>query len=578
MSNNNMNDAVNKAKQAAEKAQEYSNRSQTAEEREKRIRRDKERNNMPLISQQTNNKKNSTSGKRKRPQTRPHNKRQVSGYKDADQTRQVNMHEAYPNVELAQDGYSKNIYGRTIAVILIIISLVTLVTMWLYNILPFKIRLIITASLIILAVIVYVLSSKGRYSKSTRVAGSTIGTITVVILSLITYLLFTGIGFLDSLHFKTETVEFEIRVMENSPLQEVAELHDGNFAIASVEKEENLEQALEIISKENNVSLNVASYGNYIDTAGSLYSGETDAMLFNRAYIDSLAQAYPEFEQETRVLGTTDISIEVKVKQLVKSVNTSKDSFNMYISGIDTYGDISTVSRSDVNIIMTVNPTTKTILLTSIPRDTYLPIYGTQGSDKLTHAGIYGIESSIGTISQFIETDINYYTRVNFTSLIELVDLLGGIEIENPEEFSTTSYYFPQGTIYLNGDEALAFSRERYNLAEGDIGRGKNQLRVIEGMVKKATSPAILSQANELMDRFNEVAETNMPAKDISNLINVQLSDNSSWNFEKMTLDGYGSQELPSYAMPGQALYMYVPDQESANTIRLTIDEVMRKK
>lgn len=575
MSTNNLNDAVNKAKEAAAKAQEYSNRKQREEERAERIRRDQERRKIPLVSPVGKREQPSTSINRK-PKTKKASSRvqQASVY-PYQQAGQSDFNQEKDESGQGEVAYHKNSYGRAISKIIMILSLGLLAIIWLYNVLPFKSRMIFTASLLILVLVLLTLSKKGHYSKSARSATSVIGTISLVILLLITYLLLTGIGFLNSLYLRHDTVEYEIRVMQSSPLQSLAELDGGVIASSDLEKEKDLEQAIDNIRSDNNLTtLTMQTFSDYIEATGALYTGQTDAMLYNKAYLESLRLTYPEFEQETRVLGTTKVKI--KVKQLLKSVNTSKDAFNMYISGIDSYGDLTMVSRSDVNIIMTVDPRTKTILLTNIPRDTYLPIYGTPGSDKLTHAGIYGIESSVGTISQFLATDINYFTRVNFTSLIELVDALGGIEVDNPEAFTSwDGHWFPQGRISLNGEEALAFSRERKSLSEGDIGRGKNQLRVIEGMVNKAISPEVIPYANELMNRFNEVAQTNMPTKDISNLINVQLSDNSSWKFETITLKGSGTMELPSYAMPGQALYMYQPDQGSVFEIQQKIKEIV---
>ena len=276
--------------------------------------------------------------------------------------------------------------------------------------------------------------------------------------------------------------------MQDSPLYEYTDLNGNVVGVSSAEKEENINSAQDQLSKQHKINFNIMKTNSFVDNVNALYNGEVDAILFNASDYDSITSIYPDFEEETRLLGTA----EVKGKLMLKPnrVNTNIEGFNMYISGIDTYGELASVSRSDVNIIVTVNPNTKKILMTTLPRDSYVEIYGTDGGkDKLTHAGIYGIESSVNTIANFLQTDINYYSRVNFSSLIALVDVLGGIEVENPYAFPTNDgrYYFEQGTIYLDGDQALAFSRERYNLPEGDKERGRNQMRVIEGMINKVT-------------------------------------------------------------------------------------------
>ncbi len=586
---------IDNAREAAERARAYERHMQLQEEREERMQKDERRRNIPLVKP----KRVSPAGQANynqqiRPQrmktnhgaARPQNDRRQGAtrqYKGTPGNVRPNSARNSFQTQVAQysreeQEYRKNVYGFLVAVIATVLSFAIIAALWLVNILPVVPRSIITGSLLILCIVIFILAAKGQYSKKTRISGNVIGTIFLVLIMIISYALFRGLGFLNSLHTINEKVSFEVRVMQDSPLQSIHDLDGRTVGIVGSEKEENILKAIDSLSTKNGIQLSTEKYANYTEAVDALYTGNAEALLFNNAKTESLKEAYPDFENETRVLYTE--TVEINISNLVKSVNTSKESFNLYISGIDTYGEIESVSRSDVNIIMTVNPKDKTILLTNIPRDTYVHIYGTDGGyDKLTHAGIYGIETSVGTLEELLDTKINYFARVNFTSLIELVDVLGGVELENPVEFTTRdgNHYFPAGWISLNGEEALAFSRERYNLAAGDIDRGKNQLRVIEAMINKATQPEILSKADELMSRFDEVAETNMPAKDISNLVNAQLSNNSSWSFETITLKGTGRSDLPSYNMPGSALYMYDPDPQSVQEIQNKIQEKLNQ-
>lgn len=249
-----------------------------------------------------------------------------------------------------------------------------------------------------------------------------------------------------------------------------------------------------------------------------------------------------------------------------KDIVTSKP-FNLYISGIDTYGDIGTVSRSDVNIVATINPQTRRILLTTIPRDSYVRIAGGGNNqyDKLTHSGNYGITSSIQTIAQLLKINMDTYVRINFTSFIKIVDEINGIEVYNPIEFQTDSkQVFKKGRIHLNGKDALTFSRERHNLAGGDNDRGVNQERVITGIFDKMTTPSILNNYLGVLEVLSNSMQTNISQASIRDLVNQLIDDSGYWKIDSQSISGKGETgQLPSYAMPNSQLYMYVLDDQS---------------
>lgn len=263
------------------------------------------------------------------------------------------------------------------------------------------------------------------------------------------------------------------------------------------------------------------------------------------------------------------------------TINTN-DSFSIFISGIDTEGDITQTSRSDVNIVATINPHTRKILLTTIPRDAYvaIPLGGQDEMDKLTHAGNYGPEASMGAVAALLDTEIKAYVRINFTSFIKGIDTLGGITVNNPEVF--TSYdgkTFNAGVIQLNGDDALSYSRERKSLTAGDVDRGRNQQRVIQGIVDKASSIRSLSGLEAALDLIGTSIDTNMSQSTVRSLINRQLNNPSGWETESYTLTGKGSTGThPSYAMPSAKLYMYLLDDTSVERATRQINDHKRAR
>lgn len=255
----------------------------------------------------------------------------------------------------------------------------------------------------------------------------------------------------------------------------------------------------------------------------------------------------------------------------IQKAAVTDEPFNVFLSGIDTSGVLSAVSRSDVDMILTVNPRAKRILVTTIPRDSYMRIArgGKNQYDKLTHSGNYGVDSTRETLENFFDIKIPYYFRVNFDSLVQIVDIIGGITVDNPEAFVyPPNYKFPKGKIDLDGENALRFARERYGLKDGEMARGRNHVRIIEAMIQKMTSPSILLNYTNLLSLIEKQVQTNMPEKMMVNLINAQIADNSGWKIESQQLQGTSTMGYPSYAMPDSNLYMLIPSQESKRDIQ----------
>ncbi|MFS9143323.1 LCP family protein [Streptococcus infantis] len=366
-----------------------------------------------------------------------------------------------------------------------------------------------------------------------------------------------------------------VAVLADSEIGNVSQL--SSVTAPTKTDAENIKKLLDDIKTSQNKDLKVEDSSSYLAAYKSLLAGETKAIVLNSVFENLIEQEYPDHAQKIKKIYT---------KELTKTVEAPKSSqnkaFNIYISGIDTYGPISSVSRSDVNIIMTVNQETKKILLTTTPRDAYVPIAdgGNNQNDKLTHAGIYGVDASIHTLENLYGIDLNYYARLNFTSFLKLIDLLGGVDVNNDQEFTSLhgNYHFPVGNVHLDSERALGFVRERYSLANGDGDRGRNQQKVISAIVQKLTSAEALKNFDDIMQSLQDSVQTNMPPETMVSLVNAQLVSGGKYTVITRDLKGTGRMDLPSYAMPDSSLYMLEVDPNSLETLKTEIKDIMEGK
>ncbi|UUM58710.1 LCP family glycopolymer transferase CpsA [Streptococcus suis] len=337
---------------------------------------------------------------------------------------------------------------------------------------------------------------------------------------------------------------------------------------------DNIQALLDNLSQTKNLSLTPTKTDSYLDAYQKMLAGESQAMVLNGVFADILSAEDPDFD--TKVKKIYSFTLTKKVETAVNQ--PTGDVLNIYISGIDTYGPISTVSRSDVNIIMTINQATKQVLLTTTPRDSYVAIAdgGQNQKDKLTHAGVYGVEASMHTLENLYDIDIHYYARVNFTSFLKLIDLVGGVDIVNDQAFTRGSHDFPVGTIHLDSEKALMFVRERYSLQGGDNDRGKNQEKVIAALIQKLSRPENLTNYQSIINNLQDSIQTNMSLETMMKLVNTQMESSGSYTVQSQALQGTGSTGLlPSYAMPGYQLYMMEVNPDSLNQMKAAMQAVM---
>lgn len=463
-------------------------------------------------------------------------------------------------------------------------SAFTCLTLFRYGVLPLRHRLLILTSLIVLNLIITALVLLGFARKKYAWLGLASALLSLLLAGGVLYYLQTGLATLRELSTGGSGVTtrnyMSLRVLKDSPIQTLDDLNGKRVAAAYSADKANVEQLYAKVSQEHGAVFTVRDALSYPETVRQLYELQAEAIVFNESYLPLILEQHPAFESETRVIAQFELET-VSAPETKSRARAASEPFSVYISGIDTSGPIETASRSDVNLIMTVNPQTKTILMVSVPRDSYvsIPGEGGDGYDKLTHAGIYGVETSRETLARLFGVEIDYWLRVNFSSVVQIVDLLGGVEVDNPTAFTgPNAYHFDSGHIYLNGDQALSFARERYSLAGGDLSRGQNQIRLIEGIVRRLSAGEVLANFSSILSVAEKSIQTNMTTREILQLVNVQLERPGEWNFKTMQLSGHGETGLSSYAMPGWELYMYVLDEDSVRAISQAMIDVMGGK
>lgn len=370
----------------------------------------------------------------------------------------------------------------------------------------------------------------------------------------------------------TETEEYYIVVRKDSDYE----------AIEDIENEEvYLFQVVDDVKEEidSKVTVNYKTEDSLTDLGNNLINEDINIIFISSVQYDILDEEIEDFKDDTKIIYTAKHELEKRDADTSNSKYTIDNGvFNVYISGIDTSGSISNVSRSDANIIATINTNTHEVLLTSIPRDYYVTLHSYGAKDKLTHSGIYGINETIATVEDLLDVDINYYVRVNFTTVIKLVDTLGGVDINSEYDFTTTEgYHFNKGYNHVNGEQALAFSRERQAFASGDNQRVRNQQLVIEAIIKKVlNSNTILTKYTSILNSLEGSFQTNIKQEEISGLVKDQISNMSSWTIKSNSLKGTGANS-PTYSMGSQLLYVMVPDSTSVTNAKQEIEEVMGK-
>lgn len=458
-------------------------------------------------------------------------------------------------------------------ILFVVILAILLVNIYRYKILDFHyVNHLLTGVSLLIAVTTAILI----WRRKAKILTSIVLLISLLVASLGMLGLQEVIDFSTRLNSNASVSEYEMSVLvpvdsEITDIKQVTSL----LAPANYDQE-NIQSLLDDIASMKSVDVPTQATESYLTAYQAMLAGQGQAMVLNGVFTNILESEDPDFSSKVKKIYSFTITKQVSSP----AEQISGDSFNVYISGIDTYGPISSVSRSDVNIIMTVNRKTNKILLTTTPRDSYVAIAdgGQNQYDKLTHAGIYGVDASVHTLENLYGIDISNYIRLNFTSFLQLIDLVGGVDVENTQDFTAGGHHFPLGTVHLNAEQALVFVRERYSLADGDNDRGKNQEKVIAALIKKLSSPENLTNYQAILKGLEGSIQTDLSLETIMELVNTQLAGGNQFTVESQALTGTGQMGLPSYAMPGSQLYMMEINPDSLAQVKAAMQTVLEGK
>lgn len=469
------------------------------------------------------------------------------------------------------------IIGKMVSVLQIAASVVTVIFIKKAAFVPDKLLILAAAVLAALAVLCLFLMKR-----KIRPVRLFIGLILAVLIS--AGLVYADLRIYELTHTlqtitdtREETTRVGVYVLEEDPAQSIEDMPGYTFGILETQAREETDNVVTQINEGLGTQIDTLPCSDAAGLADALLNQTCGAMILNEGFIGMITETegYEDFESRIREVAYYEWQtvITEPVEENVDPIHED-GIFTMYISGIDTFGAISTRSRSDVNILAVVNTNTRQVLLISTPRDYYVPLSISGGvRDKLTHAGIYGVDVSRDTLAMLYGIDIDYYFRVNFSGFEQLIDALGGITVQSDYTFDVEpSFHYDQGANYVNGIEALAFARERHAFAEGDRQRGKNQMAVITGVINKMMSPAILKNFSGLMEGLEGSFESDIPYEDLSNLVKLQLSEGGSWNVVTYSVDGTGK-KASTYSM-SRRLYVMEPDLSTVDHARELITQV----
>ncbi|MDD2208371.1 MAG: LCP family protein [Bacilli bacterium] len=462
-----------------------------------------------------------------------------------------------------------NSFYKILSFILIVISVLAASVILYFEVLPTKYLIVL---FVILALIVLGISYKlnSRTSLFTKLLMSLLTFIILLIEAVGIFYAFGTIDFLNNIFdtgFRVET--YNVYVLKDSPYEKLKDLKDKKISVYE-SSAETYEKA--VLRLNNKLDYDKHLEGSITTSINQVINKETEAVFISESLISIYKEDHEEEYKQLRVLDSIDIL--TKTKGDFKIVDVRRKPFVVYLSGSDAEGSINKVSRSDVNLLAVVNPKKGKIILINTPRDYYIALASKNAKDKLTHAGIYGIEESALTLAALYEVDVNYYARVNFTSFVKIIDALNGIEVDSKFSFSYDGYTFKKGSNSLTGASALAFSRGRSMLPEGDISRGYNQQAVIAGIINKVSSPSLLTKYNSLLNSLESGVMTNIDKNAITKLVNLQLDENIKWEIENYNAKGTGA-DMPTYSAGSVKLSVLEPDEESINEIKLKIKELM---
>lgn len=469
-------------------------------------------------------------------------------------------------------------FFRAIAIISIIIFIVFGIMLYVLDMIPFKYLIIFYIVFGLLYLYLFITSFpkkiKNKFKISSCVFLILFGTIFGVGIKYLNDTM-DFVGVISKDLFQKEV--YYVMTLENSKYKDIKDLDGKSIGIYS--SKNSTKASNELNKKIKNIS---KEYKNVVELFEDLQDNKIDAVLINESTKNLLDTDLADMKLKLKEIYKVYVSIEKT--DIVKVVDITKKPFNIYVAGGDAYGSIDNVTNTDVNMIITVDPINRKVLLTSIPRDYYvnLPSFGDDAYDKLTHAGYYGIEESAKAIENLLDIDINYYVKVNFSTIEGVIDAIEGVDVDSDYSFKADIYpdyfTFKKGMNHLNGKQALAFARERHSFKDGDVQRVKNQQKVLTAIIKKITSSTTLvTNFSQILDSVGNSFSTNMETKSINRFIKMQLNNMRGWSIESQNLIGTDLYTKETYTYPNLQLYVMKQDKKSVDAAKEKIKGYLNK-
>lgn len=488
--------------------------------------------------------------------------------------------EDYPekNNKNNKKGHSTKKSKVFIIINIIFAILTTIFTIYIIklNMLPIKYVLIAILSMVLITLLLSI--GLNVRKKVVRIICTIICIILIAIYSCSYYYINKTMGFIGSMLTQVdETEEYYIVVPKNSSINSITDIKDKTIYVFA--NSDDISDVKDNISKDTSAKYKEET--NLEQLASKLISNKIPIALMSYSQYSMIVDENLEFPEKTKIIHKVTHKINSNntvssIKDNNSNLTIEKGIFNIYISGIDTAGNISRVSRSDANILATVNTNTHEVLLTSIPRDYYVTLHSKNAKDKLTHSGIYGVTETVTTVEDLLDVEINYYVRVNFTTLEKLVNVLGGIDVNSDYDFTSEQYTYKKGVNHLNGESALVFSRERHSFADGDRQRGKNQQKVLEAIIKKcASDKTILTKYSNILDSLSGCFQTNVTQDEIAMLVKGQVNNMKSWKVTMTSIDGTGASKT-TYSAGSQLLYVMIPNEQTVSAAKQQISNIIK--
>lgn len=470
---------------------------------------------------------------------------------------------------------------RLIAIISIALTIVFFAYLINLNMLPIKYITIIGIIITLIYFILLLLIIPKKIKSFLKIFAS------IIMLTLSSILFYSGVVYIDKLIDFVDKIDnsivqketYYIVVLKENRIDNINSLNNKIIGYYNSESSvDNTNKAFNLLNKK--ITYEKKSYENIEDMLTELNDKEIEALLINESVYNLIENDLAYLGVEVKQIDSVHVLVETL--DIVKYVDVTNTPFNIYIAGGDAYGSIGMVTNTDVNMVATIDPINNKILLTSIPRDYYVELPGKGAKDKLTHAGYYGIETSVKAVEELLDIEVNYYAKVNFSTVEKVIDAIGGVDVYNEVKFDEHAFHeytFEKGNLHLNGRQALAYARERDAYAAGDVQRVKNQQKILTAIIKKMTSSTtLIANYTKILDSISDNFNTNLDNKSMAKLVKKQLNDMKGWTIETQNLTGFDLYTYDTYTYPNLELYVMKQSDESVKNVRNKIKEVLNNK